>query len=338
MEEFNVVFQDCTSLGTKIKKEEYLEFGKYPIIDQGQNEIAGYTNHENGIYKDVPAIIFGDHTRVIKYVDKPFYLGADGVKLLKCKKESANYKYLYYALKNARVPDTGYNRHFKWLKEISINYPEPSKQLKVVENLDKLSNIIEQRKEQIKLLDNLIKSRFVEMFGDTISNSKEWEIKQLQEVGSWKSGGTPSRTNKDYFSGDIDWYSAGELNELYLEESVEKITQEAISESSAKIFTRGSMLVGMYDTAAFKMGILKKDSASNQACANVMPNENVNIVWLYYNLSHMKEHFLSNRRGIRQKNLNLGMIKEFEIPVPPIDLQNQFATFVQQVDKLKVAY
>ncbi len=202
--------------------------------------------------------------------------------------------------------------------------------------LDKLSMIINKRKRQIEELDMLIKSRFIEMFGDTISNNKKWVVKQLQEVGSWKSGGTPSRNNKNYFNGDIDWYSAGELNELYLKESVEKITQEAIRESSAKIFNKGSMLVGMYDTAAFKMGILKKDSASNQACANVMPYENVHIIWLYYNLSHMKEHFLRNRRGIRQKNLNLGMIKEFEIPVPPIDFQNQFATFVQQVDKLKV--
>nr|WP_307990362.1 restriction endonuclease subunit S [uncultured Niameybacter sp.] len=221
------------------------------------------------------------------------------------------------------------------LKQLNIYVPDIDEQSKIVEILDKVNKLIDKRKKQIEICNELIKFQFIEMFGDTVQNEKAWEVKQLQEIGTWKSGGTPSRSNHEYFKGEIDWYSAGELNKLYLEGSIEKITQQAIEESSAKIFNKGSMLVGMYDTAAFKMGILKKDSASNQACANVMPNESVNIVWLYYNLMHMKEHFLSNRRGIRQKNLNLGMIKEFDIPVPPIELQNQFAEFVQRIDKLK---
>ena len=120
MEAFNDIFEDCTSQGTKIPKDEYLSEGKNIIIDQGQNIVAGYTELEDGLFKNVPAIIFGDHTRIIKYVDKPFFLGADGVKLLKSKKKDANYKYLYYALKNAKIPDTGYNRHFKWLKELPV--------------------------------------------------------------------------------------------------------------------------------------------------------------------------------------------------------------------------
>ena len=122
MEKFSDIFVDCTSEGTKISKEEYMKEGKAIIIDQGMNKIAGYTNRENGLYTDVPAIIFGNHTRIIKYIDKPFFLGADGVKLLKAKDKSANYKYLYYALRNAKIPNTGYNRHFKWLKEVQIKY------------------------------------------------------------------------------------------------------------------------------------------------------------------------------------------------------------------------
>lgn len=223
----------------------------------------------------------------------------------------------------------------KELEKIDINICDKNKQIEIVNILKVVERTIDYRKRQVICLENLIKSQFIEMFGDTVSNSKGWDIKQLQDIGEWKSGGTPSRTNKEYFKGDIDWYSAGELNQLYLEGSVEKITQEAIQESSTKVFYKGSMLIGMYDTAAFKMGILQRDSASNQACANIMPNDDVDIVWLYYNLMHMKEHFLSNRRGIRQKNLNLGMIKEFEIPIPPIEIQKQFVIFVQQVEKQK---
>ena len=91
----------------------------------------------------------------------------------------------------------------------------------------------------------------------------------------------------------------------------------------------------MYDTAAFKMGIATSDCSSNQACANILPNKEVNVLWLYFILLEMKEFFLQNRRGVRQKNLNLGMIKGFEIPYASNKLQNDFATFVQQIDKSK---
>ena len=173
------------------------------------------------------------------------------------------------------------------------------------------------------------------MFGDPVLNEKGWDLEQLNNLGKWESGGTPSRTKSKYFTGTIPWYSAGELNSLYLQDSIEKITEEAIKESSAKLFKKGSLFVGMYDTAAFKMGIATKDCSSNQACANILPNEKVNVLWLYYELLEMKEYFLWNRHGVRQKNLNLGMIKSFEIPVSPLTLQNDFATFVQQIDKSK---
>ena len=123
LKSFDDVFEDVTKFGTKIKTDEYQPSGKYQIIDQGQAVIAGYTDLEDGVFENVPAIIFGDHTRIVKYVDKPFFLGADGVKVLRCRFEDADYRYLYYALKSLKIPNTGYNRHFKWLKEEKINYP-----------------------------------------------------------------------------------------------------------------------------------------------------------------------------------------------------------------------
>ena len=182
----------------------------------------------------------------------------------------------------------------------------------------------------------LVKARFVELFGNPVYNTNDLPIRSLNELGNWASGGTPSRTVPEYFEGNIDWYSAGELNTLFLEGSVEKITEEAIEKSATKLFKAGSLLIGMYDTAAFKMGILKEDSASNQACACITPNDEVNIIWLYYELQMMKEYFLSQRRGVRQKNLNLGMIKAFKIPIAKRDQQDEFSDFVKQVDKSKV--
>ena len=225
----------------------------------------------------------------------------------------------------------------KDLKQIKIDVPSLSEQEQIVEILDKLQKIIEMSSNELSTLDNLIKARFVEMFGDPVYNTNDFPIRNLNELGNWASGGTPSRTVPEYFKGNIDWYSAGELNTLFLEGSVEKITEEAIEKSATKLFKAGSLLIGMYDTAAFKMGILKEDSASNQACACITPNDEVNIIWLYYELQMMKEHFLSQRRGVRQKNLNLGMIKAFKIPIAKREQQDEFSDFVKQVNKSKVA-
>lgn len=161
---FDELFEDQTRFGTKLKTDEYQETGKNIIVDQGQNDIAGYTDKEDGIYNDVPALIFGDHTRIVKYIDKPFFLGADGTKILKSRKEDANYKYLFYALKSANIPNTGYNRHFKWLKELNFEYPGISKQEKIANILFEIENIIDNQNKELQLLDELIKARFVSFF------------------------------------------------------------------------------------------------------------------------------------------------------------------------------
>ena len=120
---FDKVVTDETRCGTKIQKDDYLPVGKFPIFDQGQEYVAGYRNSVEGIYNETPAIIFGDHTRILKYVDQPFFLGADGVKLLKTKREDLDCLFLLYQLRAANIPNTGYNRHFKFLKELMLCIP-----------------------------------------------------------------------------------------------------------------------------------------------------------------------------------------------------------------------
>lgn len=102
--------------------------------------------------------------------------------------KNANYKYLYYALKNARIPNTGYNRHFKWLKEVQIEYPDYRRQENVVKILDKVSDLIETRQHEIKRLDDLIKARFVEMFDDSASNEKGWKMNTFGDICTVRQG------------------------------------------------------------------------------------------------------------------------------------------------------
>lgn len=227
----------------------------------------------------------------------------------------------------------------KWehLRNFELTLPSLAEQRKLADLLWAVNAARVAYKKLLVATDELIKSQFIEMFGDPITNPMGWEARSFASLGMWQSGGTPSRNIPEYFTGDINWYSAGELNERYLKGSLEKITSTAIKESAAKLFKAGSMMVGMYDTAALKLGILVEDSASNQACANILPNEDVNIVWLYEATQTMKENLLMKRQGCRQRNLSLTLIKSFEVPLPPIDLQIKFANFVQQVDKSKFA-
>ena len=270
----------------------------------------------------------------------------DGWLVLRDNKNLFDKRFLYYYLsskttyqrfKAMAVGGVVNNLNSEMVRKVSVPIPSLREQSEVADLLDSVNSIIQERNRELTLLDDLIKARFVEMFGDPINNTKNLPVRHLGDLGIWNSGGTPSRSNPEYFCGSINWYSAGELNSLYLHGSNEKITEEAVESSAAKLFKSGSMLVGMYDTAAFKMGILTEDSASNQACACIEPNSSIDIVWLYYALTLMKDTYLSQRRGVRQKNLNLGMIRDFTLPTAYIDEQKQFVGFVEQVDKSKVA-
>jgi type I restriction enzyme S subunit len=339
MRAFNDIFVDCTCDGTKVPKEKYLENGKNIIVDQGQNIIAGYTNLEDGLYTDVPAIIFGDHTRIIKYVDIPFFLGADGVKLLKSKDSNANYKYLYYALKNARIPDTGYNRHFKWLKEVNIEYPDSNVQEKVVKILDKISKIIGTRKKILEKLDNLIKARFVEMFGDIVLNPNGWDKYKFGDVCDVRDGthdspqyyreGYPLVTSKNVTGGIIDITDCS----LICEEDYRKINQRSKVDY-------GDILMPMIGTVGSPIIVNVEPRFAIKNVALIKFKDNSKVLNTFVKALLESDYFdnavINKIRGGTQKFISLGDIRKLEICLPPIEVQEGFESFTRQVDKSKV--
>ena len=159
------VLRDASRGVMKVPQKEFLDEGLYPVIDQGQQLIAGYWNGDNGLFRDVPAIVFGDHTRCIKYIEEPFVAGADGVKILKPVRSNDNPRYLYHALRAADIPSLGYSRHFKLVKELSFHVAERAEQDRIVEHLDSIEHQLILADNQIEKYDKLIKSRFVEMIG-----------------------------------------------------------------------------------------------------------------------------------------------------------------------------
>lgn len=119
---FNELYKVANKKDTQVKSGDYLESGRTPIVDQGKSMIGGYTNNEL-IYKDLPVIVFGDHTRVVKWVDFEFAQGADGTQVFKSNKLMDD-KFAYYVLLNTDIPNLGYSRHMKELKERDFKYPK----------------------------------------------------------------------------------------------------------------------------------------------------------------------------------------------------------------------
>ena len=163
MKIFLDVMYDDTKNARKIKSCDYNNKGKYPIIDQSSKNVIGYTDEVDGLYKDVPVIIFGDHTRRFKLVEEPFFIGADGTKVLKLCSSVYDYKFIYYYLLHKKIPDTGYNRHFKWVKELEFPEIPRSIQSDIVQKFEVLNDLISRKNKLLELFDILIKSRFDEL-------------------------------------------------------------------------------------------------------------------------------------------------------------------------------
>jgi len=221
------------------------------------------------------------------------------------------------------------------LTDVLVELPSIEEQ-KYIVNLTNISlELIELRKKTIDKLDSLVKARFIEMFG-SIHNSKTFVYYPLKEITTVCSGGTPNRDNKAYWEfGTIPWVKTTELKNNRLTHVEEFITELGLEESSAKLVPSDTVLVAMYGQGKTRgmTGYLEIEATTNQACACILPTNKMNMIylWKYFELSYDKLRELA--KGGNQPNLNCTMIKDFNILVPPIELQNQFANFVQQVDK-----
>lgn len=336
---FNEMFEDVTKLGVKIKTDEYHPIGKYQIIDQGQEAVAGYSDLEDGVFENVPAIVFGDHTRIVKYVDQPFFLGADGVKVLRSRFKDANYRYLYYALKSVKIPNTGYNRHFKWLKEAKIYYPNSEEQSKIVSILDGISSVIEHRQQELQKLDELVKSRFVELFGDPISNPKGWkkdkaeshidllsgypfQSEQYVNDGINICGGLIIMPQKIQWQDCRHWPSVDGYEDYLLakDDIVMALDRPWISEG---------FKIAQVDSTHLPALLIQRTAR--------IRGIDVNQQYLFHCFVNGGFDKHSNVTGSLVPHISAKDIRSFEILLPPIKLQKQFAAFVKQVDKSKVA-
>lgn len=238
--------------------------------------------------------------------------------------EKVNPSYLKYYFMinkpNRLVIDESYpSIRLSDISNMNIYIPNLEIQLKIANILDKANNLIDKRKEQIESLDELVKSRFIEMFGNVITNSNAWETELLGEICDLKAG-------KNIKAKDIYENNSEDLYPCYGGNGLRGYVKNYSHEGNINLIGRQGALCGNVKYAKGKF-------YATEHAVVTQPKVSINSYWLYYVLTELDLNRLST--GAAQPGLTVGKLNEVEIPKVPIELQNQFADFVKQVDKLK---
>jgi len=190
---FDEAFTDVTSASPRIKQSEFAATGLFPVRDQGEEDVAGYWSDESFATRVTrPLILFGDHTRRVKYAEQDFVVGADGVKVLE-PAPSLDPRFAFHWMCSVRVPSAGYSRHFKFLKYYRVPLPPLPEQRRIAAILDEADALRVRASSQALALDELDDGMFEELLGSQVAQ-REWTLEDVLEDlrygTSVKSGNT----------------------------------------------------------------------------------------------------------------------------------------------------
>lgn len=160
---------------------------------------------------------------------------------------------------------------------------------------------------------------------------ENWVWVRLKSVASWGSGGTPSRKHEEYYNGDILWIKTGELNNGWIYDTEEKITDEGLKKSSAKLFPPYSVLIAMYGATIGKVAILGVPATTNQACACAVCNQSLLYMYLFYYCISQKNVFIEKGKGGAQPNISQIILKQHPIPLPPLSEQQRIVERIEEL-------
>lgn len=218
--------------------------------------------------------------------------------------------------------------------------PPIEEQRKISDIILKVHQIINERTQQLQKLDELVKARFIELFGDPMNGTSKWKVSTIGEQFNVTSGGTPATGEKAYWdNGTIPWISSNMCQDTILIKNDGKfITEEGYIHSSAKWFYKGTVLVALVGATIGKTALLRFDTTTNQNIAAIDVNGNAafSSEFVFYHMQMLYAKFMEIGNG-KFKMANQGFIRQLPLVCPPLALQQRFAAFVEQVDKSKVA-
>ena len=319
-----------------VNSDQYDDSFEIPVLTAGKSFILGYTDETNNIFDNLPVIIFDDFTTSVQFVDFPFKVKSSAMKLLK-NTEQADIKYCYYLLKF--LQHTPENHKRQWLSATSQNIvelPTIEKQKNIVMKLDKILEVIDNQNKQLELLDEAIKARFVEMFGDN-----KYEELAVEKVCTSivdcphttpKYNGylrNPAIRTSEIKKGFITW------------DTMKYVSDEEYIERTARLKPQqGDIVYGREGTFG-NAAILPKGYkfCLGQRVMLLRPNNEFCISQYLLRALISDEVYnqaLAKNNASTVAHVNVKDVKNFMIPVPPLELQNQFASFVEEIDKSRL--
>lgn len=339
---------DCTGGNTKVQRKDYATEGELPVIDQGQEFIAGFTEKNNQYQGALPLILFGDHTRIFKYVDFPFALGADGVKALQ-PQSGFDARFLYYYFRFVELPNAGYSRHFKFLKEIQVPKPSLTEQRRIVELLSRADGIVRLRREAEKKAAELIPALFLDMFGDPATNPKGWPMAFLPDVLSrpFKNG---LYLPKDRYApeGTRDGVEMVHMSDAFYGEVKRGLLRRVLPDAkqiSDYGLTNEDLLVARrslnFDGAAKVCGIPCSEEPLLFESSFIRLTPRLDTVRTAFLLNYLnsdsarKAYVLSRISGITISGINQAALNQIPVFVPSLHIQNDFVRKVEEVRSIQ---
>ena len=347
----------------QIKSKEVLDKGLYPVVSQSKEILDGYSDNKNKLIPEskLPIILFGDHTRVLKYIDYRFIVGADGTKLLRIKNPALYPKYVYMALKWIinLTRERGYSRHFQFIKCVYLPCPPLEEQQRIIEKTKQLFDQINQAEKAYNELSGPLSERFrqlclekaiqgklvpqlesepeVEPFSDEpdappFDIPDKWKWAKFKDVVDVRDGthdtpkyqisGIPLVTSKNLRNGSIDF-----TNVKY----ISKEDHKEISKRSK--VEKGDILFAMIGTVG-NPAIVENEgifSIKNVALFKPLCNSNLNFQYLYYVLLFMQDQMLKESSGGVQRFVSLKYLRNFYIPIPPLDEQQRIVLRISEL-------
>lgn len=227
----------------------------------------------------------------------------------------------------------------KNLEKIVVPHYSREYQDTIVKRLDKITHLISMRTRQLDKLDELVKSRFIEMFGDIHSNPKGFSYKKIVEFAKCIAGATPSTKNKDYWNNDIiPWMSSGEVNQGRIWKTEKKISQLGYDSCSTRMIPEHTVVMAMAGQGRTRgtVAIAEIPLCTNQSICSIITDDTIDADYLYTYLQFQYDNLRNISNGSAGRGgLNIKLIGQFAVLVPPLMLQKRFSLFLNECDKSK---
>ena len=341
---FEETFKKFPTKKYQIKSQDILPFGEFPVIDQGQKNIAGYFNDKSKVFSEQDVIVFGDHTTIIKFVDFDFIIGADGTVILTNKKDD-NLKFLYYYLMQNNVNQEGYKRHFSILKELNIKIPNINEQNKIASFLSSVDNKIELLTKKHELLEKYKKGLMQKIFSQEIrfkqddgSDFPDWEESLLEDCIKNIATGLNPRQNFILGEGENYYVTIKNIDKG----SIDFSTCELISNEALKLINARSKLK-KNDIIISSIGnigeayLLKEDPLNwdiNESVFKIETSDKLLNYFLFHILSSygIKKYFYRFQTGSSFTSIKKKSLLRLAFPLPSFKEQEKIASFLSSVD------